>query len=86
MLIVAVEPKNSQVLAGGEPGFHKIQGIGAGFIPSNLDTKVYDEIIPVSDEDATLFSRRLAREKGMLVVCVGCELLRGAAGREAAGQ
>jgi cysteine synthase A len=67
VLIVAVEPKNSQVLSGGEPGFHKIQGIGAGFIPSNLDTKVYDEIIPVSDEDATLFSRRLAREEGMLV-------------------
>ena len=67
ILIVAVEPKNSQVLSGGEPGFHKIQGIGAGFVPSNLDTKVYDEIIPVSDEDATLFSRRLARDEGLLV-------------------
>ena len=67
VLIVAVEPKNSQVLSGGEPGFHKIQGIGAGFVPTNLDTKVYDEIIPVSDEDATIFSRRLAREEGLLV-------------------
>src|SRR5277367_6368239 len=66
-LIVAVEPKNSPVLAGGEAGFHKIQGIGAGFIPENLDTKVYDEIIAVSDEEATLHSRRLAREEGLLV-------------------
>ena len=51
-LIVAVEPKNSPVLSGGEAGFHKIQGIGAGFVPENLDTSVYDEIIAVSDEDA----------------------------------
>jgi cysteine synthase A len=66
-LIVAVEPKNSPVLAGGEPGFHKIQGIGAGFIPQNLDTTVYDEVIAVSDEDAAIVSRRLAREEGVLV-------------------
>src|SRR5271155_2757512 len=66
-LIVAVEPKNSPVLEGGEAGFHKIQGIGAGFVPENLDTHVYDEIIAVSDEDATLYSRRLAREEGLLV-------------------
>ncbi|MGH7880841.1 MAG: PLP-dependent cysteine synthase family protein, partial [Candidatus Binataceae bacterium] len=66
-LIVAVEPKNSAVLSGGEPGFHKIQGIGAGFIPQNLDTAVYDEVIEVSDEDATVFARRLAREEGVLV-------------------
>jgi cysteine synthase len=65
--IVAVEPKNSPVLSGGEPGFHKIQGIGAGFVPKNLDTKVYDEVIPVSDEDAAILSRRLAREEGILV-------------------
>jgi len=66
-LIVAVEPKNSPVLSGGEPGFHKIQGIGAGFVPANLDTHVYDEIMTISDEDATLYSRRLAREEGLLV-------------------
>ncbi len=65
--IVAVEPKNSPVLSGGEAGFHKIQGIGAGFIPKNLDTTCYDEIIAVSDEDAALHSRRLAREEGLLV-------------------
>ena len=67
VLIVAVEPKNSPVLSGGEPGFHKIQGIGAGFVPKTLDTRVYDEIVPVSDEDATVFTRRLAREEGLLV-------------------
>jgi cysteine synthase A len=65
--IVAVEPRNSPVLSGGEPGFHKIQGIGAGFVPENLDTKVYDEIITVSDEDAIEYTRRLAREEGILV-------------------
>jgi cysteine synthase A len=65
--VVAVEPKNSPVLSGGEPGFHKIQGIGAGFIPKNLDTRSYDEIITVSDEDAIQFARRLAREEGILV-------------------
>ena len=66
-LIVAVEPKNSPVLSGGEPGFHKIQGIGAGFIPQNLDTSVYDEVIEVSDEDAAVYSRRIAREEAILV-------------------
>jgi cysteine synthase A len=65
--IVAVEPQASPVLSGGEPGFHKIQGIGAGFVPHTLDTKIYDEIIQVSDEDATRFARRLAREEGLLV-------------------
>jgi cysteine synthase len=67
LLMVAVEPKNSPVLSGGEPGFHIIQGIGAGFVPENLDTSIYDEIIAVSDEDATRYSRRLAREEGLLV-------------------
>ncbi|MBF6569281.1 MAG: cysteine synthase A [Candidatus Binataceae bacterium] len=67
VLIVAVEPQASPVLSGGEPGFHKIQGIGAGFLPHTLDPKVYDEIIQVSDEDATKFARRLAREEGLLV-------------------
>jgi cysteine synthase A len=66
-LIVAVEPKNSPVLSGGEPGFHKIQGIGAGFVPQNLDTSVYDEVIEVSDEDAAGFARRIAREEAVLV-------------------
>jgi cysteine synthase A len=65
--VVAVEPKNSPVLSGGEAGFHKIQGIGAGFVPKNLDTKAYDEIITVSDEDAAIYTRRLAREEGILV-------------------
>jgi len=67
VLIVAVEPKASPVLSGGEPGFHKIQGIGAGFVPHTLDTHVYDEIIQVSDDDATQYARRIAREEGLLV-------------------
>jgi len=67
VLVVAVEPANSPVLSGGEAGFHKIQGIGAGFVPKNLDTHAYNEIIKVSDEDAAGFSRRLAREEGILV-------------------
>jgi cysteine synthase A len=66
-LIVAVEPSSSPVLSGGEAGFHRIQGIGAGFIPQNLDTNVYDEVIAVSDDDAASYSRRLAREEGILV-------------------
>lgn len=67
VLVVAVEPTNSPVLSGGEAGFHKIQGIGAGFVPKNLDTNAYNEIVKVSDEDAAEFSRRLAREEGILV-------------------
>jgi cysteine synthase A len=66
-LIVAVEPKSSPVLSGGESGFHKIQGIGAGFVPKTLDTGIYDEIITVSDEDAANYARRLAREEALLV-------------------
>ncbi len=65
--IVAVEPKNSPVLEGGRPGPHKIQGIGAGFVPKILDTTVYDEVVAVSDEAAASTARRLAREEGLLV-------------------
>jgi cysteine synthase A len=64
--IVAVEPAASPVLSGGEPGPHKIQGIGAGFIPDNLDRSVVDEVVTVSSEDAFAFARRLAREEGIL--------------------
>jgi cysteine synthase A len=65
--VVAVEPAGSPVLSGGEPGFHKIQGIGAGFVPPILNTKIYDEIVTISDDEATLCTRRLAREEGILV-------------------
>jgi cysteine synthase A len=67
LLIVAVEPTRSPVLAGGRAGVHAIQGIGASFVPGILNTKVYDEIIAVTDEDAIDMSRRLCREEGMLV-------------------
>jgi len=63
--IVAVEPKDSPVLSGGKPGAHKIQGIGAGFVPSVLDLKILDEIIKVSDEDAGNMARLLARREGI---------------------
>lgn len=67
VLIVAVEPKSSPVLSGGEAGFHKIQGIGAGFVPAVLDRSVYDEVLTVTDEQATTLARRLAREEGFMV-------------------
>jgi len=63
---IAVEPANSQVLAGSRPGPHKIQGIGAGFIPEVLKTELIDEIIPVTDDQAIAYGRRLAREEGLL--------------------
>jgi cysteine synthase A len=63
---IAVEPENSQVIAGGAPGPHKIQGIGAGFVPDVLDTKLVDETIAVSDQAAFEMARRLAKEEGIL--------------------
>ena len=65
--VVAVEPKSSPVLSEGKSGPHKIQGIGAGFVPETLDTKIYDEIIPVENEDAFAAGRRIARTQGVLV-------------------
>lgn len=64
--VVAVEPVGSPVLSGGSPGPHKIQGIGAGFVPEVLNTEVIDEIIAVQDADAGTMARRLAREEGIL--------------------
>ena len=65
--VVAVEPASSPVLSGGTPGAHKIQGIGAGFVPEVLDTAVYDEIIPVTNEDAMAAGRLMGRTEGVLV-------------------
>lgn len=65
--VVAVEPESSPVLSGGAPGAHKIQGIGAGFVPEVLDTNVYDEIIKVSNEDAFAAGREIAVKEGVLV-------------------
>ena len=65
--VVAVEPENSPVLEGGKPGPHKIQGIGAGFVPKNYDAAVVDEVVAVPDEDAVLASRLLAQKEGLLV-------------------
>ena len=65
--IVAVEPAASPVLSGGNPGPHKIQGIGAGFVPNTLNTKIYDEIITVENEDAFATGRALSRTEGLLV-------------------
>jgi len=65
--IYAVEPDLSPVLSGGKPGAHKIQGIGAGFIPNNLNTNIYDKVLKVSYEDSLKTTRQLAREEGLLV-------------------
>ena len=65
--MVAVEPASSAVLSTGTPGPHKIQGIGAGFVPDVLDTKVYDEIITVSNEDAFATGKLIGKKEGVLV-------------------
>lgn len=67
MSVVACEPAASPVLSGGQPGAHKIQGIGAGFVPAVLNTNIYDEVIRVSSDDALDTARALAREEGILV-------------------
>jgi cysteine synthase A len=73
---IAVEPKNSPVLSGGQPGPHKIQGIGAGFIPAILDTDLIDEVIQVDDREAMDYSRRMMREEGILAgISSGAALL-----------
>lgn len=64
--IVAIEPEDSPVLSGGEPGPHKLQGLGAGFVPGTLNTEIYDEIIKVGNEVAMGTSRRVAKEEGIL--------------------
>ncbi|TWD89557.1 cysteine synthase A [Neobacillus bataviensis] len=64
--IIAVEPKDSPVLSGGNPGPHKLQGLGAGFVPDTLNTNIYDEVIQISTEEAFEASRRAAREEGIL--------------------
>lgn len=65
--VIAVEPENSPILSGGKAGPHKIQGIGAGFIPETLNTDIYDEVIKVKDDEAFYFGRELAKEEGFLV-------------------
>ena len=63
---IAVEPKHSPVISGGKPGKHTIQGIGAGFIPKNLDTSIIDDVIAVDDEDAFTWARKLAKQEGIV--------------------
>ena len=88
--IIAVEPAGSPVLSTGTPGPHKIQGIGAGFVPNTLDTKIYDEIITVKDEDAFATAKEIAKREGVLVgISSGASLwaaLRVAARPEFAGK
>jgi cysteine synthase len=67
VLVVAVEPKASAVLSGGKPGLHGIQGLGAGFVPEVLDTRLLDEVVAVTDVAADRMTKRLAREEGLLL-------------------
>lgn len=67
MKVIAVEPAGSPVLSEGHAGAHKIQGIGAGFVPDVLNTKVYDEILPITDEDAFEYARLVGKKAGVLV-------------------
>ena len=67
MKVVALEPETSPVLSEGKAGAHKIQGIGAGFVPDVLNTKVYDEIIPVTNEDAFATGKAIGKNEGVLV-------------------
>ena len=66
MKAIAVEPIGSPILSGGQPGSHKIQGIGAGFVPEVLKVELIDEVVTVTDDEAIDFGRRLAREEGLL--------------------
>jgi len=67
LISIAVEPEDSDILSGGTPGPHKIQGIGAGFIPDNLNTSIYDDVATVSNSNAYAMARRVAKEEGLLV-------------------
>lgn len=76
--VIAVEPKASAVLSGGQAGPHALQGIGAGFVPGALDTEVYDEVLPIANEDALAMVGRLAREEGLFMGISSAAALLGA--------
>lgn len=76
--VIAIEPKASAVLSGGEAGPHALQGIGAGFVPGALDTNVYDEVMPITNEDAPAMVGRLAREEGLFMGISSAAALLGA--------
>ena len=65
--VIAVEPTDSPVLEGGKAGPHKIQGIGAGFIPEILNTEIYNEVLAVSNEDSFAMAQKIAKEEGLLI-------------------